>query len=138
MSKLLYILTGPPGGGKTTAAKEHLPTIPVFDTDLGNKAEWKYEGSSAILMTAAPKSQSKAYWIEEAARFGFIPVLIVCDPGRALAVRRMLARSGKHPSQRNRISRSVQRWYTEYSRHREEIKVKDVPWQELSSSSHEA
>lgn len=138
MSKILYIMTGPPGGGKTTAAQEHLPTIPVFDTDLGNKAEWKDQRSSAILMTAAPRAKSKQYWIDEAVRFGFVPQLILCDPGRALAVRRMLARSGKHPTQRNRISKSVQRWYTDYSRHREEIKVKDVPWQELSSSSQEA
>ena len=96
----------------------------MFDTDLGNKPHWRYEQGDAVLMTAAPSSPKKDYWVAQAAKFKFMGKLYVVDPGRMEAARRVRARApNAAPKLHAVMTKSVQRWYTDYSRHPKETRV---------------
>jgi hypothetical protein len=120
----LIIITGPPGGGKTTYAK----TLPftVYEQTNGNKAMWRDDLKTAVLITAAPTYEAKEYWCAEARRFGFLPKLLVVDPGRGLATQRLLKRDlAGSPNERRkaRLAKTCQRWYAAYTDHPDEEKV---------------
>jgi thymidylate kinase len=119
----LIIITGPPGAGKTTYAD----TLPyeTYDQNNGNKAMWRDSTTSCALVTAAPGADAKEYWCKEARRFGFLPQLLVVDPGRAIAAQRLLRRDLENSSERRRarLSKTVQRWYANYTRHPDEDRV---------------
>ena len=119
--KTLYIITGPPGSGKTTYATAlgH----PIYDHDLKNKHEWKNSKVSASLTTFAPSSKIKQHWVLEARKAGFTPVIVVMWLPRMETLDRMKARSGKHPTQQNRLDKEVERWYQQYSRHPQEERM---------------
>jgi hypothetical protein len=116
MQKTLYIITGPPGSGKTTYAAQ-FPELPVFDRDLGNKEAWHDCKTDAILCTSAPNAKTKAYWLSEAIHRGFEPKLIVMWVTKMEAYTRMSARSGDHRTKQNNLRDSVDRWYKLYSGH---------------------
>ncbi len=120
--KKLYIITGPPGSGKTTyAASLHYP---IYDHDLGNKAEWPQSNQGTVtLTTSAPSAKNKFYWEELARRNGFNPVIVVMWLPRMEAFNRMSKRSGLRPTERNDLTKEVQRWYKLYSRHPREERV---------------
>ena len=120
--KRLIIITGPPGAGKA----EYAASLPyeVHDAKSGNKGLWRDSPKSCIMVTAAPGLTQKEYWCREARRFGFKPQVLVMDPGRnqatsALQKRRMV----ESENGRARLSKTVQRWYFNYSKHPSEQKV---------------
>ena len=120
----LLIITGPPGGGKSTFAA----TLPykVFDQNNGNKAMWRDAKDTTILITSAPSAAAKEYWCSESRRFGFTPKVLVIDPGRGIAVQRLLKRDMEgslNDRRRARLTKTVARWYAGYSRHPSEEKV---------------
>ena len=120
----LLIITGPPGGGKSTYA-ETLPYT-VYDQNNGNKAMWRDAKDTTILVTSAPSHDAKEYWCGEARRFGFTPKVLVIDPGRGIAVQRLLKRDMEgslNDRRRARLTKTVSRWYAGYSRHPDEEKV---------------
>lgn len=122
--KTVLILTGPPGAGKSTWAEQ--AKLPTYDENLGNKALWRdHKGTDPIiLVTAAPDADAKEYWRLEARRFGFEPHLLVMDPGRSISVSRLLRREfTTSDGHRRRLAKTVQRWYSKYSTHPQEIKV---------------
>ena len=117
----LYIVTGPPGSGKTTYSTQQ--DLPVFDHDLENKHDWQQCPTDCILNTAAPSRENKEYWRAKAISHGFQPVVLVMWVPRMVALQRMQQRSGRVKTQRNNLSKGVERWYREYSPHREERRV---------------
>ena len=124
-AKILHILTGPPGSGKTTysaSPDSGLAELAVYDTDLGNKADWVYSPTSAVLCTSAPASTTKQYWLAQAEHHGFTPILHVMWVDRMTAFQRMEARSGLRKTERNDLNKSVERWYKLYTRHPKEIR----------------
>ena len=124
MTKELIILTGPPGAGKSTYANT-LP-YPVYDQNLGNKAIWRDAKETAVLVTAAPTSDIKEFWLTEARRFGFKPKLLVVDPGKGTTTQRLLSRDLEgvlDERRRARLAKTAARWYAAYSRHPEESRV---------------
>jgi len=137
----LLIITGPPGSGKTTYAKEinrkrrdsvpSLPEMMVYDTDLGNKNEWSTHSTrkdvlsgavsgDCILMTSAPSAKNKAYWLSIARTEGFEPKLLAIVLPRMLCYARMKSRDGLSPTQRNDLEKDIERWYRRYQRHPQE------------------
>jgi tRNA uridine 5-carbamoylmethylation protein Kti12 len=124
MTRPLIILTGPPGAGKSTYADTM--KCAVYDQNLHNKAQWRdhRDGTLAILVTSAPDRSAKTYWLREAVKFGFSPKLVVLDPGIATTTQQLMRREMESPEgQRRRLSRTVQRWYREYSPHKAESRV---------------
>jgi tRNA uridine 5-carbamoylmethylation protein Kti12 len=124
MTRPLIILTGPPGAGKSTYADTM--KCAVYDQNLHNKAQWRdhRDGTLAILVTSAPDRAAKTYWLREAVKFGFSPKLVVLDPGIATTTQQLMRREMESPEgQRRRLSRTVQRWYREYSPHTDESQV---------------
>lgn len=121
--KVLTIVTGPPGSGKSTYSQRTYPEAPHFDRDLGNKDEWRREERDCVLLTSAPSVANKDYWINEARLHGFTPIVLVMWVPRMVAYGRMVKRDGKSPTQRNDLQRSVERWYKKYGRHRQETRI---------------
>ena len=117
MVKKLYILTGPPGSGKTTHARKNMSHLEVFDADLGNKMGWQNHYTDAVLMTSAPSYKNKQHWLRKAIDQGFDPVLFVMWVPRMLAYDRMKKRSGLTSYERNDLEKSVERWYKLYEHH---------------------
>jgi hypothetical protein len=122
----LIIITGPPGAGKADYAAS-LP-YEVHDQQNGNKALWRDSANTCIMVTAAPGLTQKEYWCKEARRFGFVPQLLVLDPGRNAAVTTVIRRragdvEGSNEKRRARLGKTVQRWYFNYTRHPDEQKV---------------
>ena len=115
MNKILHILTGPPGSGKTTYA--NALKLPIYEKDLGNKRYWLQSPSTCILCTAAPTRENKEYWLNQAAHYGFQGHLVVMWVPRHVAMERMLQRSGATPTQQNNINKSVEQWYRLYQVH---------------------
>ena len=125
MTKILHILTGPPGSGKTTYAQAELGDLKVFDRDLGNKSDWVYSEADCVLCTSAPARETKEYWISLANFHQFTPILHCFFPPRMVSYQRMsnrqgIAKGGR--TQQNNLVKSVERWYKKYSRHRQEIR----------------
>jgi hypothetical protein len=122
--KELIILTGPPGAGKTTYA-DTLPYT-IYDQNNGNKAQWRDDTHTAVLVTAAPTIEAKEYWQAEARRFGFLPKLLTVDPGKGLTTQRLLRRDleGCQDERRKaRLAKTCSRWYAAYARHPDEQRV---------------
>lgn len=124
---MLYIITGPPGSGKTTYSQEFTDDggvpLPVYDTDLRNKESWRESTTDCVLNTAAPSHRIKEYWYTEAKKLRFTPILYVMWLPRMEAHSRMKARSGLTPTQRHDLTQGVERWYRQYSTHPKEQKV---------------
>ena len=124
MSKVLIILTGPPG----SPLMEHAGTLnaTVYDQRLGNKSMWrdhKRGTGDAVLVTPGPTPAAKLYWEAEANRYGFSPVVQLLDPGRQVCVDALTVGHGLTDAQKKRLARTVQRWYTNYSPHPREEHV---------------
>lgn len=122
MPKQLIIVTGSPGSGAGDYAEKlgHK----VFSREKGNISEWRdWRGTTtAILVTSAPKKESKQYWMEEAKRFGFSPRVVVIDPGRSAAEQQIT--KGKHNDmKRKRLAKTVARWHAQYSPHPDETNI---------------
>ena len=120
--KILYIVTGPPGSGKTTYANQ-FPELQVYDHDLGNKLGWHSATTDAILCTSAPNQKTKEYWASEARKRGFTPKIVVMWCTRMEAMQRMMSRSGQAATERNDLQANVHRWFDLYSAHPLEKKV---------------
>ena len=126
----LIIVTSPPGMNPESWAKIRHPKATVYSDALGNKTVWRDQSKGeAVLITAAPAAEAKGFWIAEARRFGFTPTLVVLT-GRKEDQRRTLIASEEstlgtklNESQRRRVSRRVNRWYTSYSKHTDEQKI---------------
>ena len=124
--KVLYILTGPPGSGKSTYARQLIVdgvANEIFDHDLGNKKEWCTYPGSCVLCTAAPSSSTKDYWIMEARKYGFVPELFTMWKPRMTALEHMTARNGLSPDQRNDLNSGVEAWYKAYTRNPHEQRI---------------
>jgi len=117
----LYIFTGPPGSGKSTLAGE--VGAPVYDVDLGNKMEWIPSKFDGVLCTSAPSKENKEFWVKTAKQNGFNPILYVVWIDRWTSYKRMKARSGMSPDQRNNLEKGVERWYSHYSPHPKESRL---------------
>ena len=119
----LYIITGPPGTpfDAWISSKPLLAPLPVFSPESGNKAMWRDANTSAIYVTSAPTRKAKEHWIAQAKKFGFLPELIVLDPGKDHA-KRLITRDVL-PAQKPRLSKTVTRWYTAYEKHPDEERI---------------
>ena len=120
----LIILTGPPGGGKASYAD----TLPhnVYDQASGNKAVWRDDPGTAVLITAAPGADQKISWCGEARRFGFTPRVLVVDPGKGRATQQLVKREmqgSQNERRKARLAKTCSRWYAAYSPHPEEDRV---------------
>ena len=132
----LHIVTGPPGSGKTThaeklAIEEGDSTsgiyLPIYDRDLGNKKGWMgMTPHDAILNAHAPSVRNKSYWVDQAIHYGYTPKLYVMWIPRMEALKRMKARSGLTPTERNDLEYGLQFWYKSYSRHPQEERIENV------------
>lgn len=118
---ILYIITGPPGGGKTTYARSL--GLPTFDHDLGNKHEWSSSLADAILLTSAPAWKTKEYWRRQGIKAGFSPRILTMWVPRNVAMQRMRNRPNTDPTTRNDLNEGVERWYKLYTRHPREERI---------------
>ncbi len=127
VSMILHIVTGPPGAGKTTYSASEWPDLPVFDSDLRNKKKALKRVCSAdgdrVLHTSAPSAFLKEHWINKAKRAGYQPKLYCIWVPRMVAYDRMRARDGMSATQRNDLQKNVERWYSMYTRHPDEIRI---------------
>lgn len=116
--KELYIVTGPPG----SPCLDYAETLggEIYEQSLGNKSLWrdhKRGTGPAILVTAAPAHDAKEFWLTEARRYGFVPTLLLLDPGRPKATKWLTQGKDLTETQKKRLARTVQRWYTAYEPH---------------------
>lgn len=126
VKKELVVLTGPPGAGKLQYARDNYPDATVYESSLGNKPLWRDQpGGSAVLITSAPASAAKEYWVDEAKRFGFTPTVVVLSGDKVNEVRMLLSRetTDLNERQRARVAKRVSRWYTSYEYYKDEISV---------------
>ena len=117
----LFIITGPPGSGKEEYAEKlgH----PIYAT--AKKSMWRDSPVTCTLITAAPGVDQKEFWSAEGRRFGFLPQVVVLDPGKGPSIARLVKReiaAGAVVSDRRRarLAKTVARWHSAYSDHPEQ------------------
>lgn len=129
-SPVLHIVTGPPGSGKSSFAKER--NLPIYDNDLQNKNGFKHAHPKveAVLTVTAPTVEQKTKWIKAAEKYGYAPRLYCIYISKMEAYTRMKQRSGDSAhdgaGHSNTADKWVHYWYKNYKRHPQEERITNV------------
>ena len=121
-TKTLVILTGPPGSRpEVWAGERNLPHYSKL-----NRAMWRdHPRKEPIAMiTPAPDVDAKEFWVREAHRFGWKPVVLLNEPGEYIATTNLWREmDATKEDLKKRLGKTVKRWYASYSQHPLEIDV---------------
>lgn len=121
-TKTLVILTGPPGSQpEKWAGERNLPSYSKI-----TRAHWRDHAvrEPIAMITSAPDADAKEYWVKEAHRFGWKPVVLVNEPGEYTAITNLWCEMGATKEDlKKRLARTVKRWYSSYTAHPLEIDV---------------
>jgi len=121
-TKTLVILTGPPGSQpEKWAVKRGLPRYSKL-----TRAMWRDHPvkEPIAMITPAPDADAKEYWVKEAHRFGWKPVIVLYEPGEYTAITNLWREmDATKEDLKKRLAKTVKRWYAKYSQHPLEIDV---------------
>jgi hypothetical protein len=121
-TRTLIILTGPPGSRPEEWVKEQ--GLPFYGKH--NRAMWRDHPTREpiVMITPAPDASAKEYWVKEAHRFGWKPILLVTDPGEYRAITNLWADMGATKEDlKKRLAKTVKRWYASYTQHSAEVYI---------------
>jgi len=121
-TKTLVILTGPPGSQPEKWAKDR--SLPAYSKLT--RAMWRDhpEKEPIAMITPAPAEDAKEYWVREAHRFGWRPLVLVLEPGEYQATKQVYREhNAVNEGLKKRLAKTVKRWYASYTPHDDEIEV---------------